>query len=109
MSDISEIIQAISKFRDARDWSKFHNSKDLAIAINSEASELLDLFLWKSADECNVEQLKEELADVLIFCFYLADKHRLDVKEIILDKLKANMSKYPVDKSRGNAKKYTDL
>lgn len=109
MSEISEIFQAILAFRDERDWSKFHSSKDLAIAINSEAAELLDLFLWKSPEDCDLEQLKAELADVLIFCFYMAEKHGFDVKQIILDKISANAVKYPVVKSRGNATKYTEL
>ena len=86
-----------------------HNSKDLALAISIEASELNELFLWKKADDVNLEKLKEELADVFAYAFLLAEKNNLDVKTIVLDKIKANGEKYPVDKAKGNAKKYNEL
>lgn len=73
--DIDEIIETLLKFRDDRDWEQFHNPKDLALAINIEAGELLELFLWKKHDEANVEKVKEELADILAFSFLLADKY----------------------------------
>ncbi len=109
MSEINEIIEALIKFRNERDWEQFHNSKDLALAINVEAGELLELFLWKKADEVNVEKLKEELADVFAFAFLMADKYQLDVKQIILNKIRQNGEKYPVDKAKGTAKKYNEL
>lgn len=109
MSDLEIIQKALLEFRDNRDWAQFHNPKDLAIAINVEASELLELFLWKDANEANKEKVKEELADVLSFAFLLAEKYGLDVKEIILEKIKANSIKYPVDKAKGTAKKYNEL
>ncbi|MBD8488091.1 nucleotide pyrophosphohydrolase [Echinicola sp. CAU 1574] len=109
MSENKKITQALLKFRDERDWKQFHNSKDLAAAINIEAGELLELFLWKGNEEVDQERLKEELADVLSFCFLLAEKHGLDIKEIILDKIAKNEAKYPVDKAKGTATKYTDL
>ncbi len=109
MKDIKEIIQELIKFRNERDWEQFHNPKDLALAINVEAGELLELFLWKNAEEANKEKVKEELADVFAFAFLLADKYNLDVKEIILEKIKRNAKKYPVNKSRGTAKKYNEL
>jgi NTP pyrophosphatase (non-canonical NTP hydrolase) len=109
MSDNNEIITALLKFRDDRDWAQFHNSKDLAIAIAAEAGELLELFLWKDAENANPEKVKEELADILSFAFLLADKYNLDVKQIILDKIAANNEKYPVDKAKGSAKKYNEL
>jgi NTP pyrophosphatase (non-canonical NTP hydrolase) len=109
MQDIKEIIQALIKFRNERDWEQFHNPKDLALAINIEASELLELFLWKKAEEANKEKVKEELADIFSFAFLLADKYGLDVKEIVLDKIKNNAIKYPVDKAKGSAKKYDEL
>jgi len=101
------MIEMIKKFRDDRDWEQFHNSKDLAIAISVEASELLELFLWKENEEADPDQLKEELADILTFCYLLADKHGLDIKEIITSKIKINAAKYPVEKAKGSAKKYT--
>lgn len=104
-----EITQALLEFRNARDWEQFHNPKDLALAINVEAGELLELFLWKNAEEANLEKVKEELADVFAFAFLLADKYQLDVKEIVLEKIKKNGEKYPVDKAKGTAKKYNEL
>lgn len=109
MNDIETIINALIEFRNERDWEQFHNPKDLAVAINVEAGELLELFLWKNAEEANEQKVKEELADVFAFAFLMAEKYGFDVKEIILEKLKQNAEKYPVDKSKGNAKKYTEL
>lgn len=109
MTDISEITDALVKFRNERDWEQFHNAKDLAIAINIESSELLELFLWKSAEDANIEKIKEEIADVLSYTFLLANKYNLDIKEIILEKIKLNSIKYPISKSKGTAKKYTEL
>lgn len=112
MSDISQITQALVDFRDARDWKQFHDSKNLATALSIEIAELNELFLWKDiADSENVdkERIKEELADVFAYAFLMAEKHGLDVKEIVLEKIKRNGEKYPVDKAKGTATKYTDL
>jgi NTP pyrophosphatase (non-canonical NTP hydrolase) len=109
MSDIDLITRELLKFRDERDWEQFHNPKDLAIAINVEAGELLELFLWKEADTVKKEKVQEELADVLAFAFLMAEKYGLDVKEIMLNKIKLNGEKYPVDKAKGNARKYNEL
>lgn len=109
MSDIEDLITIILKFRDERDWEQFHNSKDLATALSIEASELLELFLWKDNEDADPERLKEELADVLTFSFLLAAKHGFDVKEIVESKIQKNAEKYPVDKAKGSAKKYTEL
>jgi NTP pyrophosphatase (non-canonical NTP hydrolase) len=109
MTDTQQILESLLKFRNDRDWEQFHNPKDLALAINVEAGELLELFLWKSAEEANPEKVKEELADVLAFAFLLADKYGFDIKQIILDKIAKNAEKYPVDKAKGTAKKYNEL
>ena len=109
MSDIREIIEELIKFRNDRDWEQFHNPKDLAVALNIEAGELLENFLWKSYKEANKEKIKEELADVFAYAFLLADKYKLDVKEIVLDKIKKNGEKYPIEKAKGTAKKYNEL
>jgi len=109
MRDINEITEKLINFRDERDWEQFHNPKDLALALNVEAGELLELFLWKKPEEANTEKVKEELADVFAFAFLLADKYNLDVKEIILEKIKRNGEKYPVQKAKGTAKKYNEL
>jgi len=109
MKEIDEITKALIEFRNERDWEQFHNPKDLALAINVEAGELLELFLWKKAEEANKEKVKEELADILAYSFLLAEKYGFDVKEIVLNKIKINGEKYPVDKSKGTAKKYNEL
>ena len=105
-------MDKINKFRDDRDWRQFHNEKDLAISISLEAAELLELFQWKSPEEVrenSIERIKEELADVLIYSHMLASNLDLDIDEIIEAKLEKNNIKYPVDKSRGNKEKYTEL
>ncbi|MCZ4244224.1 nucleotide pyrophosphohydrolase [Pedobacter punctiformis] len=104
-----EITAALLKFRDERDWAQFHNPKDLALALNIEAAELLELFLWKNAEDANVDKIKEELADVFSYALLLAEKYNLDVKQIILDKIKLNDAKYPINKAKGTAKKYDEL
>lgn len=109
MKDIDQIINELVKFRNERDWDQFHNPKDLALAINIEASELLELFLWKNAEDANPDKVKEELADIFSFAFLLANKYSFDVKQIILDKIKLNGEKYPVEKAKGTAKKYDEL
>jgi len=109
MNDTKEIIDALVKFRNERDWKQFHNAKDLAVALNIESSELLELFLWKNAEEANKEKVKEELADVFSFAFLLAEKYDFDVKQIVLDKIKINAEKYPISKAKGTAKKYDEL
>ena len=112
MSDITEITAALLEFRDARDWKQFHDSKNLATALSIEVAELNELFLWKdvaASEEVDKDRIKEELADVLAYAFLLAEKHGLDIKQIILDKIKRNGDKYPVEKAKGSAKKYTDL
>jgi len=112
MSDLKTATAALVKFRDERNWQQFHNTKDLALALSIEAAELNELFLWKSKDEAEKvdrEKLKEELADILAYALLLAEKHKLDVPEIILQKVVKNGVKYPIDKSKGNALKYDEF
>ncbi len=109
MKETEEITQALLKFRNERDWEQFHNPKDLALAISIESAELLELFLWKNADEANADKVKEELSDIFSFAFLLAEKYGFDVKDIILEKIKTNAQKYPVEKAKGTAKKYNEL
>jgi NTP pyrophosphatase (non-canonical NTP hydrolase) len=109
MPETKEITQALLEFRNERDWEQFHNPKDLALAISIESAELLELFLWKKAEDANVDKVKEELADIFSFAFLLAEKYNLDVKQIVLDKIKANGEKYPVEKAKGTAAKYNEL
>jgi NTP pyrophosphatase (non-canonical NTP hydrolase) len=109
MSELQEIMEKIISFRDERDWKQFHNPKDLAMCLNIEASELLELFLWKQEQEVNTEKLKDELADVLYSAFLLAHHYQIDIKEVIQNKLDKNAAKYPVAKAKGSNKKYNDL
>lgn len=109
MTQISRITEELRKFRDERDWAQFHNPKDLAIALSIEANELLEVFLWKSAEEAELNLVKEELADVFAYAFMLADKYGLDVSQIMQEKLAKNKLKYPVEKAKGSAKKYNEL
>ncbi len=112
MNTLNNIIEKLTEFRDERDWEQFHDSKNLALAISVEAAELNELFLWKSVEESEQvdrQRIKEELADILAFSFLLAKKHNFNLEEILLEKIKMNSEKYPVDKAKGTAKKYTDL
>lgn len=112
MSEIKEIIDKLIEFRNERDWKQFHDSKNLATAISIEAAELNEIFLWKNikqSEEVEQERIKEELADILAFSFLLAEKHGFNIKEIMLDKIKRNGEKYPVEKAKGTAKKYDEL
>lgn len=107
-----ETLSQLLKFRDDRDWQQFHDSKNLALAISIEASELNELFLWKEKPESesvSTEKIKDELADILSFVFLLANKHNLDPFEIVSEKIKKNNKKYPIEKAKGKADKYTDL
>jgi NTP pyrophosphatase (non-canonical NTP hydrolase) len=108
MNEIKEITDEIIKFRNDRDWEQFHNPKDLALALNVEAGELLELFLWKKSEEADKERVKEEIADIMIYALLLSEKYGFDVREIILEKIIINKEKYPVDKVRGSAKKYNE-
>lgn len=104
---MDELKNELIKFQKERDWKKFHTPENLAKSISIEAAELLEHFQW--GKEFNLEEVSEELADVLIYCVYMADSLNLDINEIILNKMEKNAKKYPVDKSKGNAKKYTEF
>jgi len=104
---MDELISKLIKFQEDRDWKKFHTPENLAKSISIEAAELLEHFQWgKYYDNGKVA---EELADVLIYSIYMADAMNLDIEEIILDKIAKNAIKYPINKSKGNAKKYTEF
>src|SRR5262245_41674952 len=107
--EIQGIIKAIKKFRDERDWEQYHDAKNLAVCLNVEAAELLEVFLWKEAGEADPQKVKDELADVFYSAFLMADKFGLDVGKIVRAKLKKNAAKYPVAKSKGSRKKYDEL
>ena len=107
-----ETIQRVIRFRDDRDWRQFHTPKDLAISLSLEAAELLEVFQWSGTDlECRdrLGRIREELADVLSYCVLMADVCGLDLDEILREKVAKNEAKYPVEKARGRADKYTEL
>jgi len=106
---MDKAINQLREFRDERDWKKFHNPKDLALALSIESSELLEVFLWKSPEDADIEKVKEELADVFAYALLLADNYGLDVEQIISDKIEENKKKYPICKAKGSSKKYTEL
>ena len=103
-----ETIDRIRKFTDDRDWDQFHSPANLAKSIVIEAAELLECFQWDEANY-NLQDVKEELADVMVYCQNLADKLGLDPDEIINMKMDQNEAKYPVEKSKGKADKYDQL
>ena len=107
--EFQKLQKQIKAFVKERDWEQFHNAKDLALALSIEAAELNECFLWKSHDEAKVDKVKDELADILIYAILFADKYGFDIPEIIAEKVEKNAAKYPTDKAKGNAKKYTDL
>ena len=112
MADIKRITDFLIKFRNERDWEQFHNSKDLAVALSIEAAELNELFLWKSAveaEEVDKEKVADELSDILVYALMFAHKNGFDVERIIMNKMKKNGEKYPVEKAKGNSTKYNKL
>jgi len=109
MSQLKELEQLLVYFRDERDWKQFHNPKDLAVALSIEAGELLEAFLWKSAEEAKIEKVKEELADVLAYAILLGHHYDLDLEKVVREKVIKNGEKYPVEKAKGSATKYKEL
>ncbi len=108
-SDIEKITSELIDFRDKRNWAQFHNLKDLALALSIEAAELNETFLWKQPGDADRARIAEELADVFAFAFLIAHEAHLDVKEIVLNKIKGNAKRYPIEKSKDKATKYDKL
>ncbi|SHJ27868.1 NTP pyrophosphatase, house-cleaning of non-canonical NTPs [Clostridium cavendishii DSM 21758] len=104
---MEKVIERIRKFRTDRDWDQFHTPENLAKAINIEAGELLEHFLWNN--DYDKQEVSDELADVLVYCVHMADSLGVNIQEIIMNKMDKNEKKYPVEKARGNSKKYTEL
>ena len=103
-----ETIDRIRKFTEDRDWEQFHTPANLAKSISIEANELLECFQWSDTDY-DLDHVKEELADVMVYCRNMLDCLGLDEDEIINDKMAKNEAKYPVEKARGSAAKYDQL
>ena len=115
INEVKEIIEKIKKFRDERDWMQFHDPKNMSISIIIEAAELLEHFQWKTKEEVkkyveeNKEEIQDEIADIALYLFELADNLDINLLNAMEKKLEKNKKKYPVEKAKGNAKKYTDL
>ena len=113
---ISDVKETVREFYSKRDWGQFHNAKDLAIGIVTEASELLDLFRFKSVDEVNAmfgddekrDTIEQEIADVFYFLLSLSERYDVDLTTALEKKLKINSKKYPVEKVKGRNEKYTE-
>lgn len=103
-----ETIERIRKFSEDRDWDQFHSPANLAKSISIEANELLECFQW-SDDNYDINEVKEELADVLVYCRNMLDKLGLDEDEIVNAKMEQNEKKYPVEKAKGKSNKYNKL
>ena len=103
-----ETIDRIRRFSDDRDWDQFHSPENLAKSIVIEAAELLECFQWDD-DNYDLEHIKEELADVIVYCQNLLDKLNLDPDEIVNMKMTQNEKKYPIEKAKGKADKYDQL
>ncbi len=107
-----ETTEKILSFRNERNWSQFHNPKDLAISVSLEAAELLECFQWSGSDTevtSKLEAMKEELSDIFIYSILLADRLKIDLDEVIQAKIVKNAEKYPVEKSYGKSSKYTEI
>ena len=113
--EIAQLQQIIAKFCQLRDWDQFHNPKDLSISLVLEATEVLEHFQWKSIEEMNEyvkthkKEIGEELADTLYWILLIGHDLKIDVLKALEEKIKINNEKYPVEKSKGNHKKYTEL
>ena len=105
---MKETLERIKKFRDDRDWQQFHTPSNLAKAISIESGELLEEFLWDN-DNFNLQNVKEELADVMIYCIHMANALDVNIEDIINMKMDKNELKYPVEKAKGKSSKYTEL
>ena len=103
-----DTINRIRRFTEDRDWDQFHSPANLAKSLVIEAAEMLECFQWSDTDY-DIQHVKEELADVLVYSQNLLDKLGLDADVIVNAKMSQNEAKYPVDKAKGNAAKYTDL
>jgi len=114
-SELDELRDELRKFADERDWQQFHSPKNLAMALSVEAAELLELFQWKTEDETRAlndadrARAREEIADVFLYLISLADQLGIDLAAAANHKLGANAEKYPIAKSFGTSKKYTEL
>jgi NTP pyrophosphatase (non-canonical NTP hydrolase) len=115
MKELEELLNEIEEFTKERDWDQFHSPKNLSMALSVEVSELLEIFQWMESDQSyeledeKLLQLKEEIADSFIYLLMLSSKFEIDPIQAAAEKLEGNRDKYPINKSKGSSKKYTDL
>lgn len=115
MSDFENFTQKLIAFRNERDWQQFHKPKDVALSLALEAAEVLELFQWKTDEQAaqavkeSPEKFADELADVMGWVFILAHDLKIDLAAALEHKLAKNAAKYPIEKAKGNSKKYTEL
>lgn len=115
--DVRKINEKVSHFNEERDWDQFHSIKNLSMALSVECSELVEIFQWLKEEESNQvsgnlklkEKVEEEVADIFIYLMRIAIKSDIDIEDAVLKKIARNSEKYPVDKSKGLARKYTEL
>jgi len=105
---MKDIIEKLIQFRDDRNWKQFHTPENLAKSVAIEASELLENYQWGRDEEVDIQNVKEELADVMAYCLLLCEHYDFDIKTIMNDKIQKNMKKYPIDKAYGKSDKYTN-
>jgi len=103
-----QLTQKVLKFRDERNWAKFHTGKDLAMCLSIESSEVQELFLWKNENEINLEKLADEMGDVFYSLLLLADKYSINLEEALINKIEKNKIKYPIDEFRDSNRKYNE-
>ena len=115
--DLKKLNNEIEKIVSERDWDQFHSVKNLAMALSVESSELLEIFQWMTEAQSNsvkddgkmMERIEDEVADIFVYMMRIMSKTDIDLEKVVLNKLKKNAEKYPVEKSKGNSKKYNDL
>ena len=115
--DTPKIYAEVTKFIEERDWDQFHSVKNLAMALSVESSELLEIFQWLTEADSNQvvsnpklkTKVEEEIADIFIYLLRIAAKSNIDIEQVVLSKIKKNAEKYPVEKAKGNAKKYNEI
>jgi dCTP diphosphatase len=111
---LEELTRLVLQFREERDWKQFHNPKDMALSLSLEAAELLELMQWRNGAELDAhlaaskQRVGEELSDVLGWILLLANDQQIDLADAFAKKIELNKRKYPIDKARGKANKYTD-
>ena len=116
-TSVSELKQMVRRFSEERDWDQFHNAKDLAIGIVTEASELLQAFRFKTneevegmlRDDSRSKEVRDELADIFYFALRLAQRYGIDVSKSLEEKIRDNAKRYPAERAKGSNKKYTEL